>query len=73
MGSPISGILAEIFLEYYEQLTLKHILEMKVIINYNRYVHDNLIITEEQIMNTMNNIHLNLQFSLTCQNSNCLD
>jgi len=38
MGSPLSGILAEIFLQYYEQLTLKNILETKAIINYNRYV-----------------------------------
>lgn len=37
---------------------------MKAIINYNRYAHDNLIIKEQQIMNTTNNIHLNLQFSL---------
>lgn len=62
MGSPISGILAEIFLQYYEHLMLKHILEVKAIINYNRYVHDNLIIAERQIMNTMNNIHLNCSF-----------
>jgi hypothetical protein len=48
-------------------------LETKAVMNYNRYVHDNLITTEQQIMNTMNNIHLNLQFSLTYQNSNCLD
>ena len=73
MESPISGILADIFLQYYEHLSLKHILETKAITNYNRYAHDNLIITEQQIMNTMNNIHLNLQFSLTYQNSNCLD
>jgi len=73
MRSPFSGILAEIFLQYCEQLTLKHILETKAVINCNRYVHDYLIIKEQQIMNTMNNIHLNLQFSLTYQNSNCLD
>jgi hypothetical protein len=62
MGSLILGILAEIFLQYYEHLTLKHILEMKAIINYNRSVHDNLIITEQPIMNTMNNIYLNCSF-----------
>jgi hypothetical protein len=73
MGSSISGILAESFLQYYEQLTLKHVLETKAIINYNSYVPDNLFITEQQIMNAMNNIHLNMQFSLTYQNSNCLD
>jgi hypothetical protein len=40
MGSPISGNIAEILLQYYEQLILKPILQTKAIICYNRYVDD---------------------------------
>jgi hypothetical protein len=32
MGSLISGVIAEIFLQYYEQLVIKHYLEDKTII-----------------------------------------
>jgi hypothetical protein len=55
MGSPISGAIANIFIQYYENLILKHTLETKAIIYYNRYVDDILIIfnstiiSEEQI------------------------
>jgi hypothetical protein len=44
MGSPLSGIKTEVFLQYYEQLILKHILEMKAAIYYNWYVGDSFII-----------------------------
>jgi hypothetical protein len=55
-------IVVYIFLQYYKQLTLKHIFEMRAIIYYNWYVDDILTIfnsttvREEQIMNTINNI-----------------
>ena len=55
-------IVVYIFLQYYKQLILKHIFEMKAIIYYKRYVDDILTIfnsttiREEQIMNTINNI-----------------
>jgi retron-type reverse transcriptase len=38
MGSPISGLIAEIFLQYYEQLLVKNILDDNKILFYNRYV-----------------------------------
>jgi hypothetical protein len=68
MGSPLSGIVKEIFLQYFEHLILKHILEMKAVIYYNCCVCDVFIvfksttITEEDIMNIMKTIHSNLQF-----------
>jgi len=71
MGSPLSCIIIEILLQYYEHLILKHILEMKAVIYYNCYAYDIFIvfnsttITEEEIMNIMNTIHSNLQFFLT--------
>jgi len=55
-------IVVYIFVQYYKQLTLKHIFEMRAIVYYNRHVDDILTvfnsttIREEQIMNTINNI-----------------
>jgi hypothetical protein len=40
MGSPLSGTLREMFIQELEQNRLKHLLEGKKIIYYNRYVDD---------------------------------
>jgi len=66
MGSSISGIIADMFLLYCEQLILKHMFQTKTTIYYSRCVDDILIIfnstvtSEECIMNLMTNIHFNL-------------
>jgi hypothetical protein len=71
MGSPISRLVSEIFLQCYENLILKNTLETKKIIFYNRYVDDILIIYDEHLINTnsiqnyMDNIHPDLQFKAT--------
>jgi hypothetical protein len=44
MASPLSGTMAEIFLQHYEKLYLKHLLEEQAIAYYARYVDDILII-----------------------------
>jgi hypothetical protein len=44
MGSPLSGMLAEIFLQDLEQHRIKHLLEDGNIIYYNRYIDDIFII-----------------------------
>ena len=44
MGSPLSGNIAEIFLQHFEQSHLKQLLENKAILYYTRYVDDILII-----------------------------
>ena len=62
MGSPISGMLAEIYLQYLEETYVKHCLENKEITYYKRYVEDILIIFEQStisehtIHNFMNNV-----------------
>jgi hypothetical protein len=48
MGSPISGFIAEIFLQYYEDHTIKHHLEDKKILFCNRYFDDILMIFESR-------------------------
>ena len=44
MGSPISSLFAEIFLQHYEDANVKQLLDMKSIAPYVRYVDDILII-----------------------------
>jgi hypothetical protein len=44
MGSPISGLIAEIFLQHYENHIIKSILDSNEINFYNRYVDDIIII-----------------------------
>ena len=71
MGLPISGSVAEIFSLYFELLVIKHNIENKSVVFYNRHVDDILIIydctktTHTQILNFANSLHNNLQFSLT--------
>jgi hypothetical protein len=54
MGSPISGLVAEIFLQIYEHVIVKYMLENKNIVFYNRYVDDILIIFDDHKMTKKN-------------------
>jgi hypothetical protein len=71
MGSPFSGIIAEIFIQNLEQLRLKHILESKAITYYTRYVDDIFLlynpdrITTELILELFNKQHKAIQFTIT--------
>jgi hypothetical protein len=75
MGSPISGTMAEIFLQYIENRHLKQLLDSKNIIFYTRHVDDIFIIydtirtTTDSIHNYINNIHNCLQLNLTYENN----
>jgi len=40
MGSPVSGTLAEIYLQFFEELIVKHWMEICEITYYRRYVGD---------------------------------
>ena len=61
MGSLLSSILAEIYLQYFEELIIKHWIETHKIIYYKRYVDDITIIInqnkikEKSITRYMNN------------------
>jgi len=71
VGSPISGLITEIFRQYFEDLKIKHITDSNHTIFYKRYVDNTLIIydhtkiTSAQILHYVNTIHTNLQFKLT--------
>jgi hypothetical protein len=70
MGSPLSSILAEIFLQDLKQNRLKHLLEDKKIVHYNRYVDDIFIIydqrkiTPQTILEDFNIQHKDLKFTI---------
>jgi hypothetical protein len=65
MGSPISSALVHTFLQYFEEIMVKHWMEMGEITYYRRYVDDIIIIiisnqntiTEDSLSSYMNNIH----------------
>jgi hypothetical protein len=69
--SPISSIIAEIFLKHFEDTNIKHLLDTKNLAFYTRYVDDILIIydttrTCSHTINTyINNIHSNITLNPT--------
>ena len=76
MGSPIFGTLAEIYLQFFEELIIKQWMETGKITYYERYI-DNIIIlfdqnknNEDSVTNYMNNRHKYLEFKLTEEENN---
>ena len=76
MGSPISNTIAEIYLQFFEELFIKHWMEGGDILYCKRYVDDILIIfdqnkiNENSVMNHMNDIHKHLAFKITEEENN---
>jgi hypothetical protein len=76
MGSPPSNTLNEIYLQYFEEMMIKHWIETGEITYYRRYVDDTIIISDQNktdentITNHMNNIHKHLEFKLTTEENN---
>jgi hypothetical protein len=79
MGSPISGIIAEIFLQNFEDNNIKQLPDTKNIAFYARYIHDILIIyattrTDPHAINTYaNNINSNIKLSPTYEQEGSID
>jgi hypothetical protein len=48
MGSPISGTIAEIFLQYLEHIHIRPLIDSKEILLYVRYIDDILIIYDTE-------------------------
>ena len=75
MGSPISGTIADIFLQYLEHIHIKPLLDSKWIVLYSQYIDDILIIYDNERTNPNTlmqyTIHECLQFHPT-QESNDL-
>ena len=79
MGSPLSGLIAEIFLQHYEDTNIKHLLDTKNIAFYIRYVYDISIIFDtikidsHTINAYINNTHKNLKLNPTYEEHNSID
>jgi hypothetical protein len=76
MRSPLSGILAEIFLQDLEQHKIKHLLEGGIIIYYNRFVdyffviYNQTKITPPTLTEHFNAQHKDLQFTINGELNN---
>ena len=78
MGSPISSIITEIFLQHIEDLHIKQLLDTKNHLQYTRYIDDILIIYDtkrihpKSINSHINQIHNNIKHNPTYENNNCI-
>ena len=79
MGSPVSGMLAAIYLQYLEETCVKHCLENKQKKYYKRYVNDVLIIFEQNKLsehtnhNFMNNVDEHLEFKMSMEENRIIN
>jgi hypothetical protein len=79
MGSALSSTVAEIYLQYFEKLTIKHWIETEEIIYYKTYVDDIFIIfnrnkiIEDSITKRMKNLHKFLEFKQTVEEHNTIN
>ena len=78
MGSPISSTIAEIYLQYLENIYIKHWLDSKEILFYKRYVdililYDQREIDEQMILQKINGVDKNLQFKMSTEANNTIN
>ena len=78
MGSPVSGTMAEIFLQKLENSFIKHLTDTRILSFYTRYVDDILLIYDstrtnpENILQYANTIHNNT-LSPTMESANTIN
>jgi len=79
MGSPISGTMAEVFLQHLEHIYIRPFIETKHILFYTPYIDDILIIYDTESTNHdyltqyTNTMHANLQFNPTLESNGCIN
>ena len=71
MGSPIS--IAEIYLQYLENIYIKHWLDSKEKLFYKHHVDDILTLYEEMILQKINGVNKNLQFKMSTEANNTIN
>jgi hypothetical protein len=78
VGSPISSVIAEIFLQHYEDTNIKQLMDMKSIALCVRYVDDMLVIYNATKINLhtintyINKIHNNIKLNPTYEEHNSI-
>ena len=76
MGSPISGTMAEIFLQQLENSIVKHLIDTKILSFYTRYVDDIFLIYDstctnpDHILQYIDTIHSCIQLSPSTESNN---
>jgi hypothetical protein len=76
MGSPVSGTMAEVFLQHLEETIIKPLLDTKILSFYTRYVDDILLIYDstrtnpDNILQYIDTIHRDIQLSPTTETFN---
>ena len=79
MGSPSSGLIAEMFLQHTEHLHMARLSAKHKVINYFRYVDNILIIFDhsqssfQAILADVNTLHPNLQFTTETEENNAVN
>ena len=78
IGSPISSTTAEIFIQYYANTYIKHILDIKNVRYYTRYLDEALIIynnriNHESITQQINQIHKDMRFNPAHETNNTIN
>ena len=79
MGSPLSPILSEIFLQHLEAAHIDNIKKQYNIIYYGRYVDDIIVIydnptdTGNEILSKFNGIHNNIKFTIEKEEQNSIN
>ena len=79
MGSPLSSLLSEIFLQHLENQYIENIKKQFNIIYYGRYVDDILIIyntnydNSTNVLNKFNELHQNIKFACEKENNNSIN
>jgi hypothetical protein len=79
MGSPTSTTIAEIYLQYFENIYIKHWLDSKEMVFYKRYVDDIMILYDQQrtdkhkILQQINEIDKHLQFKISTEVNNTIN
>ena len=79
MGFPLSNTIAEIYLQYFENIYIKHWLDSKEIVFYKRYVDGIIILYDQQktdrhtILQKINEIDKHLQFKISTDVNNTIN
>ena len=78
MGSPISGLIANLYLSFIEELVIQPKIENKELLFYGRYADDTAIAsncskTLDQVFQELNNYHENLKWTSESMQENKLN
>ena len=75
MGSPISGTMADVFLQQLENSIIKHLIDAKILSFYTRYVDDIFLIYDstctkpENILQYIDTTHSTIQLNPTMEST----